>query len=62
MTDHETDPNASDPKPNVSRRGILGGTAAVSAAALSGGAAYLNFAATGAGGDRRIAERGGQAR
>src|SRR4249919_3747768 len=44
MTDHETDPNASDPKPNVSRRGWLGGSAAVGAAALSGAGAYVNFA------------------
>src|SRR5271166_1271859 len=43
MTEHEKNPQDIETKPNVSRRGVLGGTAAVSAAALSGGAAYLNF-------------------
>ena len=39
MTDHEE-----DPKVNVSRRGLLGGTAVAGVAALSGGGAYLEFA------------------
>ena len=38
MTDHET-----ESKSGVSRRGVLGGTAVAGAAALSGGAAYLEF-------------------
>ena len=38
MTDHEADSTA-----NVSRRGLLGGTAVAGAAALSGGGAYLEF-------------------
>ncbi|MDR3461003.1 MAG: TAT-dependent nitrous-oxide reductase [Beijerinckiaceae bacterium] len=39
MTDQETDQKA-----NVSRRGLLGGTALAGAAAVSGGGAYLEFA------------------
>ncbi|MGD0635609.1 MAG: TAT-dependent nitrous-oxide reductase [Beijerinckiaceae bacterium] len=38
MTDQETDQKA-----NVSRRGLLGGTAVAGAAAVSGGGAYLEF-------------------
>ena len=43
MTEQHNDPKGAEPKPSVSRRGILGGTAVVGAAALSGGGAYLNF-------------------
>jgi nitrous-oxide reductase len=43
MTEKHNDPKGEESTPSVSRRGILGGTAAVGAAALSGGAAYLNL-------------------